>query len=353
MMILLVDDAVGETRRALMDEEDRRIYRLEIERWSERDKRAKLDEIWWGRAHSRSTGNRGWFVDLGLEADGLLETEAAITEGALIPVRVKSESWAGKSATLSLADMPSSTPRPAGPQFHAAPKNDPLATSAMPNTFGIDARTAIDAAIEEALSRTAAISTGGRLVIEHTQALTAIDVDSAGRKGGKDFELELNMHAASEAARQIALRNIGGIVVVDFVTIKKDRAKVSDFFRTHLEICLGRSSQVLEISPIGLCEAAIARRNRPVADALGCPPEEREALDALRLIETEGRNGPERIEAVLSRDAAAWLERDTIGWQKALADRIGARWTIRAEDRPAFQVQKGQPPSLPRVWRPT
>jgi predicted amidohydrolase YtcJ len=68
---LCIDDAVGEFRRALLDEEQRP-FRLEIERWSERGARAKLDEIRWGRARTRM-GSRGWFVDLGLGADGVLK----------------------------------------------------------------------------------------------------------------------------------------------------------------------------------------------------------------------------------------------------------------------------------------
>jgi hypothetical protein len=342
--VLCIDNAVGEHRRCLLDEEGRP-FRLDIERWSERGKHAKLDEIWWGRARARSAGDKGWFVDLGLDDDGLMETSAAITEGALIPARVKSESWADKSVVLSLADMPASTPRPAKPQLHAAPKDDPfLAGVSIASTVtGEDARRSIDAAIEEALSRTVAIPGGGQLTLDATRALTAIDVDAAGRKGGQSLDTDLNLAAADEASRQVALRNIGGLVVIDFVSMKeaRDRTAVAERFRAHLADWLGRASKVLEISALGLCEAAIARRARPIADALAAQPEEREALDALRLIESEGRTGPHRVEAVISPQAAAWLERDVIGWQAALADRIGARWIIRAEDRPVGRPKVG------------
>ena len=345
MTVLLIDEAVGEIRRALMGP-DEQVFRLDIERWSERGKRAKLDEIWWGRARARSSGDKGWFVDLGLDDDGLMETSAAITEGALVPVRVKSEMWADKSVVLSLADMPASTPKPAAPQFHAAAKEDPFlaSISITKTTTGEDARRAIDAAIEEATSRTVAIPGGGQLTIDPARALTAVDVDAAGRKAGQNFDAVLNLAAADEAARQVALRNIGGIVVIDFVTMKegKDRAAVAERFRSQLAERLGRASKVLEISALGLCEAAIARRARPIADALAAPAEEREALDALRLIESEGRAGPHRVEAVISPQAAAWLERDVIGWQAALADRIGARWIIRAEDRPVGRPKVGR-----------
>jgi hypothetical protein len=342
---LCIDDAVGESRRALLDEEGRP-FRLEIERWSERGARARLDEIRWGRARAR-LGARGWFVDLGLDADGLLETKATITEGAMIPLRVKSESWADKGPVLSLADMAPSVARPEKPALHEAPKDDPFLTgvSVGATITGLEARRAIDFAVEEATSPSVEMPGGGRISLSATRALSAIDVDSAGRVARDGTDLDLNLAAADECARQLSLRSAGGLVVVDFVSMdrREDQAAVVERFRQALADRLGRASKVLQMSALGLCEAAIARRRRPVADALACPQEEREALDALRLIETEGRNGPERIEAVLSQDAAAWLERDAIGWQNALADRIGARWTIRAGDRR---------PGQPKVWRP-
>jgi hypothetical protein len=344
MITLCIDDAVGEYRRALLDNEGRP-FRLAIERWSERGARAKLDEIRWGRARARM-GARGWFVDLGLETDGILETKATITEGAMIPVRVKSESWADKGPVLSLADMAASVARPEKPALHEMPKDDPfLAGVSLANTItGLEARRAIDFALEEATSPSLEMPGGGRISFGATRALTAIDVDGAGRTA-KGSDLDLNLVAADECARQVSLRSVGGLVVVDFVSMERreDQAAVVGRFRQALADRLGRASKVLEMSALGLCEAAIARRSRPVADALACSPEEREALDALRLIETEGLGGPQRIEAALSKGTAAWLERDAIGWQKALADRIGARWTIRAEDRPSGQ---------PKVWRP-
>jgi hypothetical protein len=337
-MKLCIDDAVGEHRRALLDEKDRP-FRLEIERWSET--RAKLDEVRWGRARARNS-TRGWFVDLGVGADGLLETKAAITEGAMIPVRVKSEAWANKGPVLSLADMPAAAARPDKPALHEPPKEDPFLTgiSISKTITGPEARRAIDFALEEATAPSSEIPGGGRISIAATPALTAIDIDASARAAS---DLDLNLAAADECARQLSLRSIGGIVVIDFVSMpeRADQAAVVDRFRQTLAARLGRASKVLEMSALGLCEAAIARRARPIA---ACAAEEREALDALRLIETEGLAGPQRIETVLSRLAAAWLDEGAIAWQKPLADRIGARWTIRAEDRAT---------GAPKVWRAT
>lgn len=340
---LCIDDAVGEHRRALLDEASKP-FRLEIERWSERGKRAKLDEVWWGRAHARMPGERGWFVDLGLESDGVLETRANVTEGMLVPVRVKSEAWADKGPVLSLADMSPKVKRPDAVGRHAEPPEDPFfAGVEISETLnGEDARREIDAAIEEALASSTAIPGGGAIYIDDTRALTVIDIDAGNREGGEgDFDLVLNLAAADQAARQIALRGIGGLVVVDFVSLQRrqEREAVAERFRECLTRRLGRGSQVLDISALGLCEAAIARRMRGVADALAAPPAaEREALDALRAIESEAHNRQPWIHARVSRAAEAWLKSDPIGWEKALADRIGPRWRIEVEDRPSSRA---------------
>jgi Ribonuclease G/E len=344
---LCIDNAVGEHRRALLDEAGRP-FRLELERWSERGKRAKLDEVWWGRAHARMPGMRGWFIDLGLERDGVLETGATITEGMLLPVRVKSEAWADKGPVLSLADMPRKTPRPDKPARHAEPPDDPFfaGVEITATLTGEEARREIDAAIDEATTPSASIPGGGELLLDFPRALTVIDVDAGAREGSEegDFDLLLNLAAADQAARQLALRGLGGLVVVDFVTLRRrqEREAVAERFRECLTRRLGRASHVLEISSLGLCEASIARRMRPTPDVLAAAPAaEREALDALRGIESEALNRQPWIHAKVSRVAEAWLTSDPIGWEKALADRIGPRWRIEAEDRP---------PGRPQVW---
>jgi len=338
---LCIDDAVGERRRALLDPFGRP-FRLETERWSERG-RPHLDEIWWGRATARTPGAKGWFVDLRLQQDGVIDAtkSTAIVEGGLIPVRIKSEASADKGPSLSLADMPASTPRPDRPGLHAPPLADPFRADVeiIATIDGVPARKEIDDAISDAMRREAPIPDGGDLSIERTRALTAIDVDASARERGEGdaFTLDLNLAAADEAARQIGLRGIGGLVVVDFLSMasRKDRTAVTDAFRKALVSWLGRASEVADISTLGLCEASLARRMRSVADALGSvPPAEREGLDVIRALESEGwaARGA-RLRALVSAPAARWLEADNIGWKAALADRIGGRWAIELDDR--------------------
>lgn len=344
---LCIDDAVGEHRRVLLDPFGKP-FRLEIERWSERGTRAKLDEIWWGRVTARMPGG-GWFVDLGLEQHGVVEPSKAqaIVEGAMLPLRVKSEAWGDKGPALSLADMSPSAPKPDKPGRHAPATNDPFLREAevIATLRDKPAREQVDAAIEEARQRVVQIEGGGDLAIDTARALTAIDVD-AGERAGADTDIlrfNLNLAAAEEAARQIGLRSIGGLVAVDFVGMQQRRHEkdVAAAFRTALAGWLGRSSQVLEVSELGVCEAAIARRARPVRDALLASPEEREVLDALQEIESAGWSARgARIRTLLSLTAKDWLARRP-DLTTSLNDRIGARWSVEAEDRP---------PGKPKVW---
>jgi Ribonuclease G/E len=347
---LCIDDAVGEHRRALLDPFGKP-FRLEVERWSERNTRAKLEEIWWGRVKARMPGNRGWFVDLGLKQDGVVEPTraAAVTEGALLPLRIKSEAWADKGPVLSLADMSPNASRPDRPQLHAPAGADPFlrGVEIVATITDQPARKHIDAAIEEAGQHVLSLDGGGDIAIDVTRALTAIDVDVGDRPPEVNagvFALRLNTAAAEEAARQIALRSIAGLMAIDFVRMddRRHQRAVAATFRKSLATWLGRASEVLDLSTLGVCEAAIARRARPVMDAISAPVAEREALNALREIETAGHAARgARIHARLSAQAATWLDLDSIGWKTHLADRIGARWIIEVENRP---------PGKPEVW---
>lgn len=345
---LCIDDAVGEYRRALLGS-DGRPFRLEIERWTERGARAKLDEIRWGRAKARTPGNRGWFVDLGAGPDGILETRAVTTEGSLLAVRVKAEAWSNKGPTLSLADMAASVARPDKPALHASPSDDPflVGLEIVATLTGAEAREQIDAGIEEAGQRIVALPSGGDIAVDYTRGLTVIDVDSGDRKGEADQEayaLNLNLAAAAEAARQLSLRGIGGLVAIDFVGMQtpRNRRAVVDAFRNTLSTYLRRASEVLDMSPLGVCEVAVARRARPWAAALRVSPAEREALDTLRLLESEGWNARgARLHARVSVEAATWLEANASVWKDQLAGRIGARWSLEPEQRS---------PDQPKVW---
>lgn len=112
--------------------------------------------------------------------------------------------------------------------------------------------------VHKALDRKVWLPSGGSLIIEHTEALTVIDVNTGKNVGTSNLEETVfhnNMEAAEEIAKQLRLRDIGGIIVIDFIDmeIKGNRAKVVEAFRAALARDKTRT-QVFEISELGLVE---------------------------------------------------------------------------------------------------
>ena len=112
--------------------------------------------------------------------------------------------------------------------------------------------------IHKALDRKVWLPSGGSLIIEHTEALTVIDVNTGKNVGTSNLEETVfrnNLEAAEEVAKQLRLRDIGGIVVIDFIDmeIKENRRKVVDGFRSALARDKTRT-QVFDISDLGLVE---------------------------------------------------------------------------------------------------
>jgi Ribonuclease G/E len=252
--------------------------------------------------------------------------------------RVKAEAWADKGPLLSLADVSPKLIPPDRPGVHAAaPVDSFLEGVTVDQTItGAEARTLVDAAIDEASHGVVQLQGGGDIAIDMARGAVVIDVDGGSRKSVGDaerFAQELNVAAAEAAARQISLRLLGGLVLIDFVGMKQaeSRRAVVARYREVLAGYLGRTSDVLEMSRLGVVEAAVARRGRPLSDALGSGSVERAALETLRAIETVGwQDRGSRLVARVSPEVEAWLDHDNIGWRHALGDRIGQRWTVEA-----------------------
>lgn len=136
-------------------------------------------------------------------------------------------------------------------------------------------RHGVEAEIEAALAPEVALPSGGRLAIETTRALTAVDVDSGARdeRGGREAEaLACNLEAAAALARQLRLRRIGGLVVVDFLRLAGagDRAAVL----AALDRALARDptpTRRTGFSALGLVELARRRDGPALAERLGEP----------------------------------------------------------------------------------
>lgn len=112
--------------------------------------------------------------------------------------------------------------------------------------------------LRKALDRKVWLPSGGSLIIEHTEALTVIDVNTGKNVGKSNLEETVfhnNLEAAEEIARQLRLRDIGGIIVIDFIDmeIRENRRKVLEAFKDALSRDKTRT-QVFEISELGLVE---------------------------------------------------------------------------------------------------
>lgn len=117
--------------------------------------------------------------------------------------------------------------------------------------------------IDSALARTVKLPSGGHLTIDKTEALTAIDVNTGkfvGRRNLEDTILRTNLEAADEIARQIRLRDIGGIIIVDFIDMEEAVSKKALQVRLASALARDRTkTRMSEISRLGLVE--ITRKN--------------------------------------------------------------------------------------------
>jgi ribonuclease E len=135
----------------------------------------------------------------------------------------------------------------------------------------------IDEQILKALDRKVWLPSGGYLVVERTEAMTIIDVNTGKAVGKTNLEetvLNTNLEAAREVARQLRLRDIGGIIVIDFIDLllEQNKRKVEDTMREALAIDKTRS-QVFEIGPLGLMQVTRKRVSSGLVDSFSetCP----------------------------------------------------------------------------------
>jgi len=169
----------------------------------------------------------------------------------------------------------------------------------------------IEAAIERALGSHLRLPSGAGIVIEATEALTAIDVNSGGFTGGfgpEENALRTNLEAAAEIARQIRLRNIGGLIVIDFIQMEEERRR-----RESL-------AQILTAT----CDGCAGTGRIKTAETMGF-----EVLRALR--REAGRQTGGALVVTAGGGIIDHLEAAGKGGLAAVADLLGRRVTLRAE----------------------
>ena len=131
--------------------------------------------------------------------------------------------------------------------------------------------------VHKALDRKVWLPSGGSIIIERTEALTVIDVNTGKNVGSSNLEETVfrnNLEAAEEIARQLRLRDIGGIIVIDFIDMEilSNRAEVIRTFREALARDKTRS-QVFDISELGLVEMTRKRISEGLVESYSetCP----------------------------------------------------------------------------------
>ncbi|MDJ0808401.1 MAG: ribonuclease E [Gammaproteobacteria bacterium] len=181
----------------------------------------------------------------------------------------------------------------------------------------------IESQIESAFQREVRLPSGGAIVIDHTEALTSIDINSSRATKGADIEetaLNTNLEAADEIARQLRLRDLGGLFVIDFIdmTPSRNQREVENRLKDALRQDRARV-QVGRISRFGLLEMSRQRLRPSLGEAseLVCPRcnghgtvrgVESLALSVLRIIEEEAmKENTGRIVAQLPVDVATFL----------------------------------------------
>ena len=181
----------------------------------------------------------------------------------------------------------------------------------------------IEHQIESAYSRQVGLPSGGAIVIDHTEALVSVDVNSGRATRGADIEetaLKTNLEAAEEVARQLRLRDLGGLIIIDFIDMEnaRNQREVENRIRDALRFDRARV-QTGKISRFGLLELSRQRLRPALAETsyIPCPrcsgtghirSTESAALHILRILEEEAmKDNTAAVHAQVPVDVATFL----------------------------------------------
>jgi len=228
-----------------------------------------------------------------------------------------------------------------------------------PDNTPLFSRYQIESQIESAFRREVRLPSGGAVVIDHTEALVAIDVNSARATKGGDIEetaLNTNLEAADEIARQLRIRDLGGLIVIDFIDMQPARnlREVENRLRDALKVDRARV-QIGRISRFGLLEMSRQRLRPSLGESsqIVCPRctgqgtirgVESLSLSVLRVIEEEVmKDKTQRVIAHVPIDVGTFLlneKRELLGQLEARHDISVMLIPSVALETPNFDVQR-------------
>ena len=205
----------------------------------------------------------------------------------------------------------------------------------------------IESQIETAYQREVNLISGGSVVIDQTEALVSIDINSAKSTSGSDIEetaLKTNLEAAKEIAKQLRLRDMGGLIVIDFIDMQalKNKRKVEDVLLSSLSIDRAKV-QVGRISRFGLLEMS-RQRLRPSLQERWTQDISSLSTAVLRLIEEDaGKKKSGEVRAVVSSDMSVFLLNERRARINEIEEKTGVRIVVvsdpsRADNR--FEVSR-------------
>ena len=336
-MRLAIEHSIGETRIVALDELERPVS---LFFWRDRllDPRVRPGDILPAIVRGVDKGRAHIFVELETGETGffnLNRTHNAPDLGAKFNVLVRAESHNEKSAIVRpVSDEPALTDYETA--LNAWMDSLSVPSEERDDHPSEDCRSLLDDAVSEAQSAKSIISDGGTLYIESTRGLTAVDIDSSGRRPDA---VGLNQAALMELARQVSLRRISGLLVVDLVgTPRSGKAtELRESFRQNLKQYGLKQAEVLLPSPFGIMEASVSRIYRPLAEMLPFGGGDRAELgaDDLRALAIECfrsilRSGEDyrssRIQIMLSRRLHYFMKQTAYDWNSALSSKIGQRF---------------------------
>ena len=287
---IFLHKAPGELRAILCGADGKAAHTFS-ERYYDSSQRARFGTVHEARLRTFADDLSGAFCELmtGEEAFLRLKTRDGLTEGAKLTVLVVSEARDEKLARVTrTANKPSDL---SAFQLWATQ------VCGTEQYQLIEDRDRVAAAFDDAFSSQITLSGGGRLFIERTRALVAIDIDSAGRaqKGNASARaLRLNIDATLEAVRQLSLRRLGGNVVLDCVgPMNSDAAtKLRENARNALDSVALGASKVLKPSPLGLLEMSLPWKYQPLSEDYLKNPLETEILKLFRDMQQAAESNP-------------------------------------------------------------
>ncbi len=357
----LIDHRIGESRAVIFDDQGQ-AFELFIHRWL--DQSPYQGEVHRGIIKRIEDNFSAAFIELERGVTGFLPLSKSLVQkkglfqGTKIIITIKAEAHSDKLPILEISD-PSLTP--SLPETHCLEslmQADLFKTrferylkhyyekySISIDLVRIEDQDKmdcedIDDLFDHALSAYIPLSDQGGIWIEKTHALTAIDIDH-GRGKGTHFQqgiIKRNLEALSVIERQIRLRRISGLIVIDFITIHNPKARHDLFKAIQSAFNSHHYDHKLIIAPLSqfcLCELSRERLKSPLSEIMLNQSQQKTsetlALEAIHKLYQAGLvHKKEYLYLIVHKEIMNWLETTALNWKQILETKFGNRFAVQS-----------------------